>query len=124
MKLSVNVTRFDYPGGPEALRHRLKTLAEAFDAAGIDTMWVGDHLIQADPFADAADPMAEAYTTLGFLAAATTHLRLGTMVSAATYRAPTLLIKAVTTLDATDLCCLPLRFTSSPTPPCWPRPPV
>lgn len=60
---------------------------------------MGDHLIQADPFADAADPMVEAYTTLGFLAAATTHLRLGTMVSAATYRAPTLLIKAVTTLD-------------------------
>jgi F420-dependent oxidoreductase-like protein len=99
MKLSINVTRFDYPGGPEALRHRLKTLAETVDGAGIDTMWVGDHLIQADPFADDADPMLEAYTTLGFLAAATSRLRLGTMVSAATYRAPALLIKAVTTLD-------------------------
>jgi F420-dependent oxidoreductase-like protein len=99
MKLSINVTRFDYPGGPEVLRHRLKTLAETVDGAGIDTMWVGDHLIQADPFADDADPMLEAYTTLGFLAAATSLLRLGTMVSAATYRAPALLIKAVTTLD-------------------------
>jgi len=82
VKLSINVTNFDYPGGPEALRHRLKTLAEATDAAGIDTIWVGDHLIQADPFADDADPMLEAYTTLGFLAAATTGVRLGTMVTA------------------------------------------
>jgi hypothetical protein len=24
MKLSINVTRFDYPGGPDALRHHLK----------------------------------------------------------------------------------------------------
>jgi F420-dependent oxidoreductase-like protein len=99
VKLSINVTNFAYPGGPEALCHRLTTLAEAIDAAGVDTMWVGDHLIQADPFADDADPMLEAYTTLGFLAAATHRLRLGTMVTAATYRAPALLIKAVTTLD-------------------------
>jgi F420-dependent oxidoreductase-like protein len=99
VKLSINVTNFDYPGGPEALRHRLKTLADAMDAAGIDTIWVGDHLIQADPFADDADPMLEAYTTLGFLAAATTRVRLGTMVTAATYRAAALLIKAITTLD-------------------------
>jgi F420-dependent oxidoreductase-like protein len=99
MKLSINVTTFDYPGGPEALRHRLTTLAAAIDPTGIDTMWVGDHLIQADPFADDTDPMLEAYTTLGFLASATTRVRLGTMVTAATYRAPALLIKAVTTLD-------------------------
>jgi alkanesulfonate monooxygenase SsuD/methylene tetrahydromethanopterin reductase-like flavin-dependent oxidoreductase (luciferase family) len=43
--------------------------------------------------------MLEAYTTLGFLAARTRRVRLGTMVTAATFRAPALLIKAVTTLD-------------------------
>lgn len=99
MKLSISVTRFDHPDGPEALGHWLTTLAATVDGAGIDTLWVSDHLIQADPFADDTDPMLEAYTTLGFLAASTTRLRLGTMVSAATYRAPALLIKAVTTLD-------------------------
>jgi F420-dependent oxidoreductase-like protein len=99
VKLSINVTRFDYPGGPEAVRHRLTTLATALDVTTVDTMWVCDHLIQADPFAEDTDPMLEAYTTLGFLAAATSRLRLGTMVSAVTYRAPALLIKAVTTLD-------------------------
>jgi F420-dependent oxidoreductase-like protein len=99
VKLSISVTNFAYPGGPEALRHKLTTLAGSFDAAGLHTMWVSDHLLQADPFAERTDPMLEAYTTLGFLAASTARLRLGTMVSATTFRAPALLIKAVTTLD-------------------------
>jgi alkanesulfonate monooxygenase SsuD/methylene tetrahydromethanopterin reductase-like flavin-dependent oxidoreductase (luciferase family) len=43
--------------------------------------------------------MLEAYATLGYLAARTARVRLGTMVSPATYRAPSVLIKAVTTLD-------------------------
>jgi alkanesulfonate monooxygenase SsuD/methylene tetrahydromethanopterin reductase-like flavin-dependent oxidoreductase (luciferase family) len=43
--------------------------------------------------------MLEAYTTLGFVACATTRIRLGTMVTTATYRSPALLIKVVTTLD-------------------------
>src|SRR5206468_10250747 len=41
----------------------------------------------------------EAYTTLGFLAGATSRLRLGAMVTAVTYRPPGLLVKAVSTLD-------------------------
>jgi alkanesulfonate monooxygenase SsuD/methylene tetrahydromethanopterin reductase-like flavin-dependent oxidoreductase (luciferase family) len=43
--------------------------------------------------------MLEAYTTLGFLAAQTQSVRLGAMVTPVTYRAPALLIKALTTLD-------------------------
>jgi alkanesulfonate monooxygenase SsuD/methylene tetrahydromethanopterin reductase-like flavin-dependent oxidoreductase (luciferase family) len=43
--------------------------------------------------------MLEAYTTLGFMAARTERIRLGTMVTAVTYRPPALLVKAVTTLD-------------------------
>ena len=43
--------------------------------------------------------MLEAYTTLGFLAARTERVRLGTMVTAVTFRPPALLVKAVTTLD-------------------------
>lgn len=99
MKLSINVTNFDYPGGPEAVREILFELATDIDVAGLDTLWVSDHLLQVDPFADPAGSMLEGYTTLGFLAAATQRIRLGTMVTAATYRAAALLIKAVTTLD-------------------------
>ena len=57
------------------------------------------HLLQADPFSRLDEPMLDAYTALGYLAAATSRIRLGTMVTAATFRAPALLIKAVTTLD-------------------------
>jgi F420-dependent oxidoreductase-like protein len=45
------------------------------------------------------EPMLEAYTTLGALAGATDGIQLSTLVSGNTYRNPTLLAKAVTTLD-------------------------
>jgi F420-dependent oxidoreductase-like protein len=66
----------------------------------VDTVWVVDHLLQADPTAAPDDTeMLEAYTTLGFLAAQTERVRLGTMVTGVTFRPPALLVKAVTTLD-------------------------
>jgi F420-dependent oxidoreductase-like protein len=66
----------------------------------VDTVWVVDHLLQADPTAGPDDTeMLEAYTTLGFLAAQTERVRLGTMVTGVTFRPPALLVKAVTTLD-------------------------
>ena len=43
--------------------------------------------------------MLEAYSTLGYLAARTERVRLGAMVSPVTIRAPSLLVKQVTTLD-------------------------
>ena len=43
--------------------------------------------------------MLEAYTLLGGLAARTSRIRLGTMVTGVTYRNPALLAKIVTTLD-------------------------
>jgi F420-dependent oxidoreductase-like protein len=43
--------------------------------------------------------MLEAYTTLGYLAAHTSRIRLGTLVSGVHHRNPGVLIKQVTTLD-------------------------
>lgn len=100
MRVSINVTNYSWPSGPRALGSELARLARAADEAGVDTVWVADHLIQADPTAAPEDSdMLEAYTTLGFLAAQTERVRLGTMVSAVTFRPPALLVKAVTTLD-------------------------
>jgi F420-dependent oxidoreductase-like protein len=96
MKLSVSVTNYSWP---DEIHHRLASLAGYLDDTAVDTLWVADHLLQADPACRLDEPMLEAYTTLGYLAAATSRIRLGTMVTAATFRAPALLIKAVTTLD-------------------------
>lgn len=99
MRLSLNVTNYTWPDGPASLGTRLGRVVRAADDAGLDTVWVSDHLIQGDPRSTPEAEMLEAYTTLGFLAARTERIRLGTMVTAATYRPPGLLVKAVTTLD-------------------------
>jgi F420-dependent oxidoreductase-like protein len=96
MKLSVSVTNYSWD---DRLRDRLASLAGFLDDTAVDTLWVPDHLLQADPASRHDEPMLEAYTVLGYLAGATSRIRLGTMVTAATFRAPALLIKAVTTLD-------------------------
>ena len=44
--------------------------------------------IAGRPREPADEPMLEAYTALGYLAATTSRIRLGTMVTAATFRAP------------------------------------
>jgi F420-dependent oxidoreductase-like protein len=46
-----------------------------------------------------AEPMLEAYTTLGFLAGATSRVRLGALVGGVHFRHPGLLAKTATTLD-------------------------
>ena len=96
MKLSIGITDFSWSGG---LVDELARVAVAAEEAGLDTVWVADHLLQADPHSTPDSAMLEAYTTLGFLAARTSRIGLGTMVSAVTFRPPALLIKAVTTLD-------------------------
>ena len=91
MRISISVTNYDSVD--------LREVVRAADEAGVHTVWVTDHLIQADPNASPDGAMLEAYTTLGFLAAITGRVRLGAMVSAVTFREPALLVKAVTTLD-------------------------
>jgi F420-dependent oxidoreductase-like protein len=97
MKLSVSITNYSWAG--RSLVDGLASLAAAVDDTGLDTVWVADHLLQADPSSSFEAEMLEAYTTLGYLAARTERVRLGAMVSAVTYRAPSMLIKEVTTLD-------------------------
>jgi F420-dependent oxidoreductase-like protein len=72
-------------------------LARACEENGIDTLFRSDHYMS---FADPAEKGSlDAWTTLAGLAAATSTLRLGTLVSPATFRHPSLLAKAVVTAD-------------------------
>jgi F420-dependent oxidoreductase-like protein len=99
MRISLSITNYSWPGGPDCLGAELARVVRAAEAGGLDTVWVPDHLLQAAPGSPPDAEMVEAYTTLGFLAGQSAHIRLGAMVTAATYRSPGLLIKAVTTLD-------------------------
>jgi F420-dependent oxidoreductase-like protein len=96
MRLSLNITNYSWP---QDLTGHLRGIVRAADEGGLDTVWVSDHLLQADPTSVPEAEMLEAYTTLGFLASASERVRLGAMVTAVTYREPALLVKAVTTLD-------------------------
>jgi alkanesulfonate monooxygenase SsuD/methylene tetrahydromethanopterin reductase-like flavin-dependent oxidoreductase (luciferase family) len=99
VKISISLTNYSWPDGPAQLAGHLLDLARRVDEGGIDTLWVADHLLQVDPTATIDEPMLEAYTALGFLAAATRNVNLGTMVTWASIRPPALLVKIVTTLD-------------------------
>lgn len=72
---------------------------QAAEEVGFDAVSVMDHLHQIPPYMARSDPIPEAYVLLGALAARTTRIRLGTLVTAVTYRNPALLAKMVTTLD-------------------------
>jgi hypothetical protein len=86
MKLSIAVTNYSWPSGNDAIADALREVAQTADQAGIDMLWVTDHVLQMDPNAAVDEPMLEAYTTLGYLAGTTTGIRLGTLVTWATIR--------------------------------------
>ena len=71
-------------------------LANACEQHGVETLFRSDHYISFGPEGNVAH---DAWTTLAALAARTTTLRLGTLVSPATFRAPALLANAAATVD-------------------------
>jgi F420-dependent oxidoreductase-like protein len=99
MKIGLQINRFDWKGGDSAIAKTIVDMAIKAEEVGFDSEWVMDHFFQIQHIGPNTDPMLEAYTTLGFLAGVTKRVTLGTMVTGVIYRAPALLIKAVTTLD-------------------------
>jgi len=99
MKVGLQVPRFNWPGGPDAIAGRLAEIARTAEEAGFASIWVMDHLFQIPFFGAVEDPMLESYTTLGYLAGVTERIQMGPMVGAVVFREPALLIKAATTLN-------------------------
>jgi len=91
---------FTFAGTPDSkLFDRVVELAQSAEAAGFDLVTVMDHFYQIGAVASEEEPMLEAYTALGGIAALTERVMLGTMVTGVTYRNPAMLAKTVTTLD-------------------------
>ena len=99
IKLGLQIPNFSYGTGVAELYPTVIAQAQEADAAGFDTVFVMDHFYQLPGLGTPDQPMLEAYTALGGLAATTEHVQLGTLVTGNTYRNPTLLAKAITTLD-------------------------
>ncbi|MEU9736769.1 LLM class F420-dependent oxidoreductase [Streptomyces sp. NPDC048002] len=99
MRVGVHINRFEVPGGDGALGAELAAAGRAAEEAGVTWLSVMDHYFQMENNGGAEAPMLEAYTTLGYLAAHTSTVRLGTLVTGVTYRHPGLLAKIVTSLD-------------------------
>ncbi len=99
IRLGLQIPSFSY-GTPVAdLFPAVTAQAQEAEAAGFDTVLVMDHFYQLPTLGEPDEPMLEAYTALGALASATANIQLSTLVTGNTYRNPTLLAKAVTTLD-------------------------
>jgi len=99
VKLGLQIPSFTWAGGPAQIGPRLAEIGRAAEAAGYSSVWVMDHFFQIPVIGPAEAEMLEGYTTLGYLAANTSRVRLGTMVTGVTYRHPGILVKQVTTLD-------------------------
>ncbi len=99
-RLGLQIPNFTYPGVETGrLFERVAAQAVAAEQAGFDTVFVMDHFFQLPLLGRPDQEMFEAYTLLGALAARTSSVRLGTLVTGVTYREPALLAKAVTALD-------------------------
>jgi F420-dependent oxidoreductase-like protein len=68
----------------------------ASEELGYDSMWLYDHF---HALGNTNDPCLEAWTTLSALATITSRVKIGTMVSCASYRQPSLLAKMAATVD-------------------------
>jgi F420-dependent oxidoreductase-like protein len=99
MRIGLQVPDFSWPGGTPTLGADLATIARTADDTGFEFLAVMDHFFQIEGVGPPEDPMLEAYTTLGYLAAQTSRVKLLTLVTGAVYRHPGILAKQVTTVD-------------------------
>lgn len=102
MKLSVEFPSVSYREGPAAVAE----LARAIERIGYDHIDIFDHVVMGVPIEGrprgpyhAQMPILEALMTLGYVAAVTTRVTLGTEVLVLPQRQPALVAKQVSTLD-------------------------
>ena len=73
--------------------------ARAAERLGFEALFTSDHYLSVMRHRDHDRGSSDAWTNLGALAASTTTIRLGTLVSPVTFRLPAVLAKAAITVD-------------------------
>lgn len=99
MQLGVELSEFDWTGGPTAMGRVVTDVARTADDAGFALVGIGDHLWQGPHAGGPEAPLLECFTTLGAMAAVTRRCTIAPVVAAVHFRHPSLLAKMVTSLD-------------------------
>jgi probable F420-dependent oxidoreductase len=96
MEFGLSLPHFRRVASPEAIRG----VAQRAEHLGYDGIWVSDHIVIPHSAVDRFGSMFyEPLTVLGFAAACTSMVRLGTTVLILPYRNPLVTAKALATLD-------------------------
>lgn len=74
-------------------------MAQAAEAVGFDSVWLGDHLLYDLPDGSVRGPW-EVFTSLAALAAVTSRVHLGSLVASLGFHEPAMLAKMAATVDA------------------------
>lgn len=76
----------------------LRRMAELAERIGLDSVWVGDHLLYRDDGKPDRGSW-EAWSLLAALAAVTTRVEIGPLVAATSFHSPAMLAKKAATID-------------------------
>jgi len=99
MKFGFRNTSFVYPNGTGNIWEDTKAHIQRAEQDGFDSFWVMDHFYQLPVHGSVEEPFLDAWTVLPALAAVTSRIRLGAMVSPVGYRNPALLARMGASLD-------------------------
>jgi F420-dependent oxidoreductase-like protein len=92
-KFGVFLPFYTFQAKPNEYYSQLKSVVLECERLGYDSVWLDDHLMYKD------SAILECWTTLAALAASTSKIRLGTMVTCNAHHNPALLAKTAATLD-------------------------
>ncbi len=76
----------------------LIAMAQAAEAVGFDSLWLGDHLLYALDIGERGP--WEVWTSLAAIAASTSTIEIGPLVASTSFHAPAMLAKQAATVDA------------------------
>jgi alkanesulfonate monooxygenase SsuD/methylene tetrahydromethanopterin reductase-like flavin-dependent oxidoreductase (luciferase family) len=94
MKIGVQLPEVEW----EVPFPELIAMAQSAEAAGFDSLWLGDHLLYELPVGPRGP--WEVWTSLAAIAASTSTIHIGPLVASTSFHAPAMLAKQAATVDA------------------------
>ena len=100
VQFGLQIPSFSFHARPDENIYAVtQDIAQLAEAEGLDSVWLMDHLFQIGVVAPETDPILDCWTGLAALAATTSKVKLGTLVSATGFRPPSVLAKMTATID-------------------------